>query len=55
MRIERQHRGVPLWVIRNTLTKLNVKSLLGEEALHEALKPVYRGQTASLQEGNTRF
>ena len=25
MRIERQHRGVPLWVIRNTLTKLSGK------------------------------
>ena len=55
MRIERQYRGVPLWVIRNYLTELNVKCLLGEEALHEALKPVYRRQTANLQEGNTRF
>lgn len=25
MRIERQYRGVPLWVIRNYLTELNGK------------------------------
>ena len=55
MRIKRQYRGVPLWVMRNYLTELNGKYLLGQKALPKTLKPAYRRQTKILQEPNTRF
>jgi hypothetical protein len=44
MRIERQYRGVPLWVIRNYLTELNGKRT-GEHCVSGP------GWSATLREG----